>query len=151
VSWRDAPLYVEVHDLARWTLGQTGSWSDRGARLLAAQVTAAVCDLLAAVSLTLTFPDTRAVDLATADRAVVRLRVLLRLGRDLGLLSPGGLRFAAGRLEAVGTRLPRSRRSAVSTAPGARPALETKAMPQAMPQAKTSSLEHCGSPNERLR
>jgi hypothetical protein len=102
VSWRDAPLYVEVHDLARWTLDQTGSWSDRGGAPLAALVTEAACDLLAAVSLALTFPDTRAADLAGADRAIVRLRVLLRLGRDLSLLSPGGLRFATGRLEAAG-------------------------------------------------
>ncbi|HEY2294032.1 MAG TPA: helix-turn-helix domain-containing protein [Thermoanaerobaculia bacterium] len=48
------------------------------------------------------FPSGRARDLAEADRAMVRLRVLLRVAQDLGLLSPAGLRFACGRLQTAG-------------------------------------------------
>ena len=36
------------------------------------------------------------------DHAIVRLRVLLRLARDIGLVSAGGLRHASGRLRTIG-------------------------------------------------
>ncbi len=102
MSWRDAPLYVEAHDLARWTLERTNAWASRDDRHLAPLVAGGACDLLTAVSLALTFPATRAIHLEEADHGIVRLRVLLRVARGLGLLSAGGLRFASGRLTAMG-------------------------------------------------
>lgn len=100
MSWRDAPLYVEAHDLARWLLERTGHWPAESP--LRARLSQASCELLEAVSLALTFPLQRATHLQLADGAIVKLRVLLRLARDLGLVSAGGVRFAAGRLRVVG-------------------------------------------------
>lgn len=54
------------------------------------------------VSLALTFPASRSRHLEAADEAVVRLRELLRLAQELGLISPGGLRYASGRLLVIG-------------------------------------------------
>lgn len=102
MTWKDAPLYVEAHDLARWVSERAGAWADRGGRHLAARVGDVACSLLEAVALALTFPVGRASHLAEADRAIVRLRVLLRLARELGYLSPGGLRFACERLQTAG-------------------------------------------------
>ncbi len=102
MSWRDAPLYVEAHDLARWIVERSNGWTSRGDRHLAPLVAAGACDLLTDVSLALTFPATRASHLEAADHGIVRLRVLLRLANGIGLLSAGGLRFAAGRLLAIG-------------------------------------------------
>lgn len=100
MSWRDAPLYVEAHDLARWVLERTRAWPEPGP--LGERSAAAACDLVVAVSLALTFPAGRAEHLRAADHAVVCLRVLLRLACDLGMVSPGGLRFATGRLRTIG-------------------------------------------------
>ena len=105
MSWRDAPLYVEVHDLAVWTLDRAGAWKDRQGPALADRVAGVVCDLVTSVALALTFPATRYRHLEAADEAIVRLRTLLRLAQALGLLSPKGLRFAAGRLQAAGRML----------------------------------------------
>jgi hypothetical protein len=104
MSWRDAPLYVHAHDLARWVLERTGGWGEPEAAggPLQLQVAAAACDLLTGASLALTFPATRPRHLEQADEAIVRLRVLLRLARDLGLLSAGGTRYATGRLSEIG-------------------------------------------------
>lgn len=99
MSWRDAPLYVEAHDLARWLLERAATWEDGEP---AHRVAGSACDLLEAVALALTFPARRAEHLEAADGAIVRLRCQLRLARELGLLSPGGQRFAAGRLLAIG-------------------------------------------------
>ncbi len=102
MSWRDAPLYVEAHDLARWLLERTNAWPADRDRSLCEPLTRASCDLVESVSLALTFPGGRAEHLRRADEAVVRVRVLLRLGRDVGLLSPGGVRHAAGHLRTIG-------------------------------------------------
>ncbi len=103
MSWRDAPLYIEAHDLARWVLERTGSWPATSP--LQTRLSQAACDLLEAVSLALTFPLQRATFLRLADGAVVRIRVLLRLARDLGMVSTSGVRFAAGRLRIIGRML----------------------------------------------
>lgn len=100
MSWHDAPLYVESHDLGRWLIEKASSWPVDAH--LGALVTAAGCDLATAVSLALTFPASRAEHLCEADTSIVRLRTLLRLAKDLNLMSPAGLRYAHGRLQAIG-------------------------------------------------
>ncbi len=110
MSWRDAPLYVKAHELARWVVEHATRSSPEDRHPLAGPVTRSACDLLAGVSQALTFPDSRARRLAEADDAIVRLRVRLRLARDLGLVSPRGLRIAAGRLQAVGRMVGRWRK-----------------------------------------
>ncbi len=99
MSWRDAPLYVEAFDLSLWVSERTGAWSHGP---MARLTTEAACELLTAVSLALTFPARRAVDLERADAGIVRLRMQLRLAEHLGLISAGGLRHAATRLGAIG-------------------------------------------------
>lgn len=102
MSWRRAPLYVESHDLARWVLERASRWQGGRGHPLAPPATAAACELVGQVSLALTFPATRPAHLEAADHSIVRLRTLLRLARDLGLVSSGGLRYASGRLQAAG-------------------------------------------------
>ncbi len=101
MSWRDAPLYVEAHDLAGWILERAEGWNGRGEQI-GRRVTGAACDLVDAVTLALTFPERRAADLERADAAVAVLRTRLRLAQRLGLVSARGLRFACGRLQAIG-------------------------------------------------
>ncbi len=102
MSWKDAPLYVETHDLACWVLQRAHSWPQRGDDQLSRLAAGAACELVISVSLALTFPPTRADHLECADHAIVRLRTLLRLAGQLELLSAGGLRFASGRLREIG-------------------------------------------------
>lgn len=102
MSWRHAPLYVEAHDLARWIGERSKDWPADARGSLGSRLVAAACDLLVAVALALTFPRPRRRHLETADEAIVHCRTLLRVARDVGLLSPGGARFAAGRLREIG-------------------------------------------------
>lgn len=100
MSWRDAPLYIEAHDLARWLLERSDGQPAEA--VVSRRLALTGCQLVEAVSLALTFPLQRAHWLQEADGAVVRIRVLLRLGRDLGGVSAGGVRFATGRLRTIG-------------------------------------------------
>ncbi len=61
MSWRDAPLYVEAHDIARDVVERVDRWP-AGTELAAPFADAAVT-LLTSVSLALTFPETRAAHL----------------------------------------------------------------------------------------
>ena len=83
MSWRDAPLYVEAHDLAVWVVGRAASWRQPGARCLAPRIAGAACDLVDAVALALTFPPSRAAHLERADASIVVLRTELRLAEQL--------------------------------------------------------------------
>lgn len=114
MSWHDAPLYVESHDLGRWVIEKASSWPTDAH--LGALVTAAGCDLVTAISLALTFPSRRAEHLYDADRSIVRLRTLLRLAKDLNLISPAGLRFAHGRLRTIGRMVGGWRKRVATTA-----------------------------------
>ena len=100
MSWRDAPLYIEAHDLARWLLELAEGWPVEAP--LRSRLAGAACELVEAIALALTFPLQRATCLQRADAAVVQIRVLLRLARDLALVSPGGVRFASERLRSIG-------------------------------------------------
>jgi hypothetical protein len=102
MSWRDAPLYVEAHDLARWVIERTNAWPMDRDRHLGTPLVSAACDLVIEVSLSLTFPASRRLHLEAADEAIVRVRSLLRLARSQNLISAGGLRHAAGRLQVIG-------------------------------------------------
>ncbi|HEX9730704.1 MAG TPA: hypothetical protein VGG06_01820 [Thermoanaerobaculia bacterium] len=144
MSWRDAPLYVEAHDLARWIVQRTHGWSSGEDRQLATLVVGHACEILTTVSLALTFPATRARHLETADHGIVRLRVLLRLARDVELLSAGGLRFASGRLRVMGRMIGgwRKRLKAARPGPGkerpARRVLAQRASGDGLPAARTA-------------
>ena len=105
MSWRDAPVYVEAHDLARWITERALCWDAAARGALGDRLCHAATDLLTSVSLSLTFPDRRADTLRDADEATQELRALMRLARELGLVSPGGQRFVAGRLLIIGRML----------------------------------------------
>lgn len=102
MSWRDAPLYVHAHDLARDLLPRTEAWSQRGGAALGGLVGTSALELLTLVALALTFPEERANRLRLADDEVARLRVMLRLASDLGLLSAGAARLLHARLDDIG-------------------------------------------------
>ena len=82
MSWREAPLYIEVHDLTRRVLEWTPTWSDRGDPGPVATTRDQALALVDAVSLALTFPDGRLARLAAADASIVRVRMRLRLAHD---------------------------------------------------------------------
>lgn len=105
MSWRDAPLYVRSHDLTRWILERVDTWEGRTAQGLAGSIANAAQGVLCSVSLALTFPKEREEHLSASDRDIVRLRVLLRLAKDLDLLSPGRHRYASGELLEIGRML----------------------------------------------
>jgi hypothetical protein len=105
MSWQAAPVYVRAHDLARWMHEHGGLWREPAAAGVAAALTAGARDLVRALALALTFPGERAAQQQQADEAVVTLRVLLRLARDLGLLSASAHRYAAGEVDAIGRML----------------------------------------------
>lgn len=105
MSWRDAPLYVEAHDLAAWLVERAATWNKPGAACLAPRIAGAACDLVDAIALALTFPTSRSSHLARADTEIVVLRTDLRLAERLGVVSADNLRFACDRLRAIGRML----------------------------------------------
>ncbi len=102
MSWRDAPLYVEAHDLAAWLVARAATWRQPAAACLAPRIAGAACDLVDAVALALTFPIRRAAHLERADASIVVLRTELRLAEQLDVVSARGLRFACERLRTIG-------------------------------------------------
>jgi len=103
VSWHGAPLYVAAHDLARDVSARTEGWEQRGLPLaLSDRLVGAALELLCTLGCALTFPASRAADLLAADRALVSLRLQLRIARELGALSPGGARHLEGRMLEIG-------------------------------------------------
>ena len=102
MSWRDAPVYVEAHDLAAWLLERFDAIEACMGRRLGEEIAAASADLLVSVSLALTFPATRSEHLERADHGIVRLRTLLRLAEAIHALSPRRLRYCEERLAVVG-------------------------------------------------
>ena len=104
MSWDRAPLYVVVHDLCRH-LDERSRSADRSVLRLLAPVRGHARRLLCAVASALTFPSRRSLHLRRADEAVVEVRVLLRLLRDAGGISPGGARALAQALDTAGRML----------------------------------------------
>lgn len=102
MSWRDAPLYVEALALTDDLHARLEGWTPAQMALLGGAVAERARDLLDAVSLALTFPDERARELRRTDKAIVRLRLALRLATRRGWLSEGGARVLHGRLNACG-------------------------------------------------
>lgn len=119
---REAPLYLRCHDLCRQVLERFGpGWGAPSQAPLRDAICVAATQLLCSVSLALTFRPTRAADLLEADRALVRLRVQLRLARDLGALSPGGLRHLAGTMTEIGRMIGGWRKQVSRSRPSAPP------------------------------
>lgn len=102
VSWRDAPLYVEAHALATEVAARSVAWTVAGHGALAGIAVEVSQELLGSVGCALTFPAERAADLDRIDRALVRLRLLLRVASDLGLVTAGAARQLATHDLAIG-------------------------------------------------
>ncbi len=105
MSWRDAPLYIESHDLAVWVLGRCAGWSEPGLADLRSETSRSAIRLVEDVALALTFPAGRSRHLERADQGIVRLRIALRLARDLGALEDRQLRHASKQLRSAGRML----------------------------------------------
>lgn len=116
MSWRNAPLYIEAHDIAVDVTARVAKLPDRH-RVLGERMAGAALDLLEGVSIALTFPGVRPAALRRADEAIVRLRVSLRVAREHGLISPGAVRHVARRLRAAGRMLGGWRRRIDAPAP----------------------------------
>lgn len=102
----DHVLRSRVHDLALWLLPHTARWPKRLRYALAQPVEVAAV----ALAVDLAEAETRrgrvrAEALARADGRLMGLRALLRLARDLGLLSSGAYEYVAERLDEVGRLL----------------------------------------------
>lgn len=99
MSWRDAPLYVRVHDLARDLLGRMAEGPHAGLRH---RIAIEAQELLCEVSLALSFVDGRSAHQAAADRSITRLKVLVRLAEDLEVLTARGARHSGEQLVEIG-------------------------------------------------
>jgi len=104
-GWRQAPIYPRAHDLAVWLLARTAGWSAPARAQVGAPLDAAARALVCALSLALTFPEERLRRVKEADRALVRLRVMLRMARDLDHLDARQARYAHDELLIVGRML----------------------------------------------
>jgi hypothetical protein len=107
--WKRAPLYVDCHDLARWLHERL---LDTAADALLVRIASDASDLLASIVCALSFPEDRMASLHTADRLVVRLRVLVRLAVELGSLRPNAQRFLTAQLDRIGRQIGGWRRHA---------------------------------------
>lgn len=83
MSWRDAPLYIRAHDLARDLLPRLEGDTHPSLRH---RMAADVQELLCEISLALSFVQGRHAHQRAADHAITRLKVLVRLARDLEVL-----------------------------------------------------------------
>lgn len=99
MSWRDAPIYIRAHDLARDLLPRV---EDGPCPALRHRLAAEAQDLLCEVSLALSFVDGRRAHQEAADHAITRLKVLVRLARDVGVLDERGGRSVGEELVAMG-------------------------------------------------
>jgi len=99
MSWRDAPLYVRVHDLACDLLPRV---EEGPCASLRHRIAIEVQELLCEVALALSFVPGWAEHQQAADRAVTRLKVLLRLARELGVLDVRGARHAGEMVVEIG-------------------------------------------------
>ncbi|WP_145065994.1 hypothetical protein [Engelhardtia mirabilis] len=86
-------------------MAEVARWPQPEAMCSAGRVADAVQDLVADVSIALTFPAERDDHRRAADRGVVRLRVLLRLAESLGYLTKRRMRFASAELDTIGRML----------------------------------------------
>jgi hypothetical protein len=102
VKTPEAPLYVRSHDLSRWVLERVMGWPDELRSVVGEALAAEARALVLSICLALTFPRERAERARDADDSVVRLRELLRLGRDLGALSASCHRYAQAELLEIG-------------------------------------------------
>ena len=102
MTWWRAPLYVLAHDVAR-QLGER--LRERDGDWLAGRVREDSLQLLHQIGLALTFPDRRDAALRRADEDLLRLRLSLRLSRDLGLFSPRATRHLQHQLDTAGRML----------------------------------------------
>ncbi len=100
---RQAPLYVDAHDLCVWLEDRLGVGSET--RAVVTQTLSTAHALLTSIATALAFPDTRHRDVREADAAATRLRVLLRVVRDVGLIATSSHRHAQSRIDKIGRML----------------------------------------------
>lgn len=102
MRYDEAPLYVRAYDLVRYVLERTARFPKQQRFVLAARMEGAAFDLLDAVTLALLEPAGRLDRVRAADEAASRLRVAVRLSKDLALLRDNQAAFLHRELSEVG-------------------------------------------------
>ena len=105
MSPRDAPLYIRTRDLVEWLLARILSWDPPRREIIGRPLFEAGETLLDSIALALVMPASRPTHQEIADRAIVRVRELLRLSASQSLLSQRQVRFATDELDAMGRML----------------------------------------------
>ncbi len=105
------PLYARTYDLTRSLFERTARFPKSHRFVMARRVQSAAFELLEAINLALLQRDGRGAQLAMADEALTRLRLAVRLCRDLGLFPTRQHAHLADELGHVGRMLGGWRRS----------------------------------------
>ncbi len=98
----EAPLFVKSYDLVQYLLGRTQRFPKNQRFVLARRIEETALDLLESVALALSASHKRSEALQSADEALIKLKVNLRLCRDLELVKQSQLHFAQGQLIELG-------------------------------------------------
>lgn len=97
-----APLYVRTHDLVLWLLQRTTRFPRNQRFVLGRRVEESGLDLLETVTLALVSRRLRDVRLDEADEALVRVRVAVRMCREMELLRARQAAHACRQLDEIG-------------------------------------------------
>lgn len=105
MSREPAPLYVATYALTRDVFALAVRLPRQHRSVLAHHLQSAAFDALVAITLALQLTGGRAAHLDDADAALTRLRLAVRLGADLGVVSAAGASRMATRVDAIGRQL----------------------------------------------
>jgi len=101
----DAPLFVHAFDLARYLLERTARFPKNQRFVLAPRIQGAALDLVEEIAIALHEPEERPSRLRAADAALMRLRLAIRLARELELIRISQADHAAREIAAIGRML----------------------------------------------
>ncbi|MEQ9500025.1 MAG: four helix bundle protein [Deltaproteobacteria bacterium] len=121
MSYAEAPLYVRTYDLTRELLHRTARFPRSYRASLGARLQQASLSLTEAIMVALLHPRERERALADADRALLGVRLALRLAGDLGVVDEPHAGRLGQDVAAIGRMLGGWRRDPkLETAPSAR-------------------------------
>ncbi len=107
-----APLYIEAHQLSCWlSLRLHRVRGDSRHELIVDDILQSAYQLLAEIATALTFPSLRREALVRADVCLLRLRVILRVAREVGDLNARRHRYCVERMDLMGRMIGGWRRS----------------------------------------
>ena len=101
----ETTLYVRAYDLTKWLIERGQRFPKNQRFVIGARLQTATLDLLDMVSLGLLQREDRPQRLRKADEALARIRIAVRLSRDLGVLSERQAEHAGREIAEVGRML----------------------------------------------